>query len=257
VTSAGSLQPSQHVPQAPPPLPASHIVALHLAPGAVFSVFLWLLAGLFTQHGLTGYLAELIAIPICLAPLLAGIMRFWSRRAGEAGSVTGALTYRERGTIRDYVVWPILLYAFWGLCSLLILPLVGRLETWGFGWFPSQLRTATLLHGVALSAPAQRHVTFVLAILLSGGLAPLVEEAYFRGFLLPRMRHWGRMAPVASALLFGLYHFFTPWNLPAVLVAFLPVAFVVQARKNFRISLVVHVLFNLTGVLALFLGPAA
>ena len=78
-----------------------------------------------------------------------------------------------------------------------------------------------------------------------------MEEAYFRGFLLPRMRHWGRMAPVANALLFGLYHFFTPWNLPAVFVAF-----VVQARKNFRISLVVHVLFNLTGVLTLFLGLA-
>ena len=83
-----------------------------------------------------------------------------------------------------------------------------------------------------------------------------MEEAYFRGFLLPRMRHWGRMAPVANALLFGLYHFFTPWNLPAVFVAFVPVAFVVQARKNFRISLVVHVLFNLTGVLTLFLGLA-
>jgi membrane protease YdiL (CAAX protease family) len=248
---------SERVPQAPPALPASHLIALHLAPGVVFSAFLWLLAALFTRHGLTAYLAELIAIPMCLAPLLAGIVRFWSRRPGEAGSVMGALTYRERGTVRDYVVWPILLYALWGLCSLVILPLVGRLETWGFGWFPAQLHTAALLGGVAASAPAQRHVTFVLAVLLSGGLAPLVEEAYFRGFLLPRMRHWGPTAPVANALLFGVYHFFTPWNLPAVFVAFLPLAFVVQARKNFRISLVVHALFNLTGVLTLFLGASA
>jgi membrane protease YdiL (CAAX protease family) len=248
------MQPSERVPQAPPTLPAHHLIALHLAPGVAFSAFLWLLSGLFTRHGLTAYLAELIAIPVCLAPLLAGVVRFWSRRPGEAGSVMRAITYRERGTVKDYVVWPVLLYAFWGLCSLLILPLVGLLETRGFGWFPSQLHTPALLGGVAASAPAQRHVTFVLAILFSGGLAPLVEEAYFRGFLLPRMRHWGRMAPVANALLFGVYHFFTPWNLPAVFVAFLPVAFVVQARKNFRISLVVHVMFNLTGVLTLFLG---
>ena len=242
--------------QAPPTLRASHLIALHLVPGVVFSTFLWLLSGLFTRHGLTAYLAELIAIPVCLAPLLAGIVRFWSRRPNEAGSILGALTYREPGSVRDYVMWPILLYVCWGLCSLVILPLVGRLETWGFGWFPSQLHTTALLGGVAASGAAQRHVTFVLAILLSGGLAPLVEEAYFRGFLLPRMQHWGRMAPVANALLFGIYHFFTPWNLPAVFVAFLPVAFVVQARKNFRISLVVHVLFNLTGVLTLFLRAA-
>jgi membrane protease YdiL (CAAX protease family) len=250
------VEPSEQVPQAPPTLPAHHLVALHLAPGLVFSAFLWLLSGLFTRHGLTAYLAELIAIPICLVPLLAGIMAVWSRRPGEAGSVVRAIAYRERGTVSDYVLWPVLLYACWALCSLVILPLVGLLETWGFGWFPAQLHTSALLGGVAASAAAQRHVTFVLAILLSGGLAPLVEEAYFRGFLLPRMRHWGRIAPFANALLFGVYHFFTPWNLPAVFVAFLPVAFVVQARKNFRISLVVHALFNLTGVLTLFLGLA-
>ena len=68
------------------------------------------------------------------------------------------------------------------------------------------------------------------------------------------MRRWGSFAPVANAFLFGLYHFFTPWNLPAVFVAFVPIAFVVQARKNFRIGLVVHAMFNLTGVLTLFLS---
>ena len=109
-----------------------------------------------------------------------------------------------------------------------------------------------MVSGVASSPPVQRRVTLVLAIFLSGLLAPVVEEAYFRGFLLPRMKHLGRLAPVLSALLFGVYHFFTPWSLPIIFVAFLPIACVVQARQNFRIGVVVHAMFNLVGVVTVF-----
>jgi membrane protease YdiL (CAAX protease family) len=223
----------------------------------VFSAFVIVLSDTFTEHGLTAYLAELIAIPVCLVPMFAGVVRLWSRRSGEAGSMVGAITYRARGTVADYLLWPILLYAFWAVCSLGVVPLSGFLEARLFGWFPSQLSTHALVSGVASAPPLQRHATLVLAILFSGGLAPLAEEAYFRGFLLPRMRHWGRMAPVASGFLFGLHHFFTPWSLPAIFVAFVPIAYVVQERKNFRIGLVVHAMFNLTGVLTVFLGGAA
>ncbi len=105
-----------------------------------------------------------------------------------------------------------------------------------------------MVSGVASSPPVQRHLTLVLAIFLSGLLAPLIEETYFRGFLLPRMKHLRWLAPVLSALMFGVYHFFTPWGLPVIFVAFLPIAFVVQARQNFRIGVVVHAMFNLMGV---------
>ena len=134
----------------------------------------------------------------------------------------------------------------------MIVPLSNHLEAWYLTWFPAQLGSHAIVRGVVSSTPLQRRVTLVLAIVLSGAVAPLVEEAYFRGFLLPRMKHLGWLAPVLSAFLFGLYHFFTPWSLPVIFVAFLPIAFVVQARHNFRIGVVVHAMFNLMGVLILF-----
>lgn len=239
----------------PPKLPAHYLVGLHLAPGIVFSAFLFVLAGIFAQHGLTAYLAELISIPACLMPLLIGIIFLSNCRSSNARPIIRAITYRERGTVGDYMLWPILLYICWALNSLLVIPLTTGLETRFFGWFPTRLTTHSMISDVAASPPAQRHATFVLAILLSGVLAPLVEEAYFRGFLLPRMSHLGWMAPVINAFLFGLYHFFSPWSLPIIFVAFVPVAFIVQARKNFRIGFVVHAMFNLTGVFTLFLHP--
>jgi CAAX protease family protein len=241
-------------PTDPPQLGVPHVILLHLAPGVVFTAFLIVVSRVFTEHGLTAYMAELIAIPVCLVPVLAGVVRLWSRRTEGERSIVQAITYRRPGGVTDYLLLPVLLYACWAVCSLVVVPLTSYLEAHLFGWFPAQLGTHALVTGVASSPRGQRYATLVLAILLSGGLAPLAEEAYFRDYLLPRMRRWGSLAPVVNALLFGLYHFFTPWNLPAVFVAFVPIAFVVQARKNFRIGLVVHAMFNLTGVLTLFLG---
>jgi uncharacterized protein len=231
---------------------APSLILLHLAPGVVFTASFYFLSRVLIQRCLTAYLAELILVPTCLVPVLMGIVFLWTRRAGEKGSMWRAITYCDKGTVSDYVIWPVLLYACWGVCSLVLFALVGDLEVRFFSWFPDQLRTRAMISAVRASPSAQRQITGVLAFLLSGLLAPLAEEAYFRGFLLPRMRHWGWMAPVGNAFLFGLYHFFSPWALPSIFLAFLPVAFVVQAKRNFRIGLVVHSLFNLTGVWTLF-----
>ena len=228
------------------------LLALHLAPGVLFSSALVAVSNAFVHHGLTAYLAELVLIPACLAPTLLVIMWWWTRRTSEGDGLSRVIPYSAPGSVADYVGWPILLYVVWGLLSLVLVSFATWWEGHFFAWFPPQLGTNALIDGVAHASPEARQVTLVLAILFSGFLAPLVEEAYFRGFLLPRMANRGWMAPVLSAFLFGLYHFFTPWSLPIIFVAFLPVAFVVRVRKNFRISMVLHMLFNLTGVITLF-----
>jgi membrane protease YdiL (CAAX protease family) len=247
---------SANIPQQPAKLTPVAIVGYHLVPGIVFSGLLIVLSRVFIQHGLTAYLAELVLVPTCLLPMLVGTMLVSAKRLGPGLSLRRVIAYDAPGTISDYVAWPILLFLCWGLASLAVVPLGARLETWYLTWFPTRLGSHALVSGVTSAPPGQRHLTLLLAILFSGLLAPVVEEAYFRGFLLPRMRHLGWLAAVLSAFLFGLYHFFSPWSVPLILVAFLPVAWVVQAKGNFRIGVVVHAMFNLMGVLTLFFGSA-
>jgi membrane protease YdiL (CAAX protease family) len=79
-------------------------------------------------------------------------------------------------------------------------------------------------------------------------VAPVVEEIYFRGFLLAKMESMGAVAPVANAFLFAIYHFYFPWNVPAIFLGFLPIAYAVWKRKNLAISVVTHMAINLLGV---------
>jgi membrane protease YdiL (CAAX protease family) len=50
-------------------------------------------------------------------------------------------------------------------------------------------------------------------------LSPVVEELFFRGLLLPRMRTaCGKGDVVANGVLFGLYHLHQPWSIPASVI---------------------------------------
>ena len=224
------------------------LIVLHLGPGIGFTALLIWVSQVFVQHGLTAYLAEVLLVPLILTPMLAGIVLLWNARQGEGLSLIRSLTYRKHGSVRDYVLWPTLLYLMWVGGSFVTVPLSDALQQLCLAWFPHQLTTEAMFAGLEATPPGLRMPTLLAGVLCSGLVAPLVEEAYFRGFLLPRMRHLGLAAPALSAFLFGLYHFFSPWSLPVIFLAFLPVAYVVQATGNYRIAVVVHAMLNLTGV---------
>jgi hypothetical protein len=52
------------------------LIALPLAPGLIFGGVFFVLSRIFISSGLTGYLALLVTIPVCLAPVEIGVMLF-------------------------------------------------------------------------------------------------------------------------------------------------------------------------------------
>jgi membrane protease YdiL (CAAX protease family) len=206
----------------------------------------------FIQHGLTGYLALLISIPVCLAPIELGVMILWTARFTGRRSFLEAVIYNRAGSAADYIALPFFLFASLGVLSIVVYPLSQYLQTNLTGWLPAWTTQEALIQGLVSISPSQRWITIGLAILLSGFVAPIVEELYFRGFLLPRMQHWGWAAPVLNSLLFAIYHFYFPENVPGIFVAFLPISYVVMAKKNWRIGAIVHILSNLWGVYSVF-----
>lgn len=55
-----------------------------------------------------------------------------------------------------------------------------------------------------------------------------VEELYFRGYLLSRMSNLGVWAPLINVILWAaLIHLGQPWDIPAFILGFLPLVYVV------------------------------
>ncbi len=61
----------------------------------------------------------------------------------------------------------------------------------------------------------------------------------------------GGWAPFVNAVLFSLYHFFTPWQNPGRILGLLPMVYAVWWKRNVYIGIAVHCLGNLVAMLAL------
>lgn len=72
----------------------------------------------------------------------------------------------------------------------------------------------------------------------------LVEELYFRAWLLPKMQNLGAASWVVNGLAFAFYHMFQLWLLPQILPLSLFMAFVVYKTKSIWPAFVIHLLVN-------------
>jgi hypothetical protein len=95
-----------------------------------------------------------------------------------------------------------------------------------------------------------------LGLFLSGLVAPVVEELYFRGYLLPRIPVSGKLAPVTNAALHSAYHFYAPWNFLSFFLGFLPLAYYFRLRGNLLPTVITHALFNSVGLIVLLAGSS-
>jgi uncharacterized protein len=72
-----------------------------------------------------------------------------------------------------------------------------------------------------------------------------VEELYFRGFLLPRMKYAGRGTTPLHSLLFALYHVvWLPWRLVSLTIGIMPLVIVVRRTRNIYVGMIAHLMLN-------------
>jgi membrane protease YdiL (CAAX protease family) len=176
-----------------------------------------------------------------------GILKVSSRRR-RPGEPTIAL--RRVPTVAATLGWAMVIICAAAAAFLLTRPVTAWLErtlfqNWPDSWKP-QLGTAGGYSDSALLWTA------VLVLVGSVLIAPVVEEAYFRGFLLPRMPvRLGRTAPLAHAVLFAFYHVWTLWLTPTRILAVLPLTYITLRTRSILPAVVAHVVLNLIDVMVI------
>lgn len=93
-----------------------------------------------------------------------------------------------------------------------------------------------------ISGPVDAVATIGVAVIL----APLLEEALFRGVLLQGLarRYGPRSATVWTAVFFALFHFYNPWQVVPTFFLGVVLAWLVLTTRSLAASIVVHAAFN-------------
>ncbi len=227
------VSPEQHS------LPRS--IVLHLLPGAALFAFVLVAAAL----GLPAILALLVGIALVVVPIELGYLVYQGRRGTGRWSVWEVVDYREPLPARRIALWAVPLVAwFIVMLFLSVAVLDERIADGLFSWYPESVREFASFEGDSTYATWVVVVVFAAAFAINGILGPVVEELYFRGHLLPRIDRFGRGAPVLNAVLFSLYHFWTPWQNIGRILGLLPWIYTVWRKRSLALSMAIHISVN-------------
>lgn len=221
---------------------------LHLMPGFVISMIYIILVPSMNKLGIPPFLVLMILVLVLLIPFELGYIFYQAKKKNGSFSLEGIVVFRQPMPVWQVVVMSLLLLAWGYFVSLIVFrPLEKPIINTFFSWVPDVYFFETFVNHLDQYAKSVLIITSIVGILLNGLFGPIVEELYFRGFLLPRISRFGRWAPLLHTVLFALYHFFTPWQNLLRILAFLPISYSVWWKKNIYLGMIVHCLMNLIG----------
>ena len=228
----------------PHTLPIS--VLLHLTPGLLCAAGYLALIPMARAWGLPSAAALGASALLVTGPLLLGLLTVASRQKSQRG--TPVIALRRVPRTRAIIGWAAVIVSCAAAGFVLAKPVNGWVEhtlfsAWPDAWKP-QPGTAGGYSDDALLWTA------VLILTGSAIVAGVLEEAYFRGFLLPRMpAALGRTGPAAHTILFALYHVWTPWLAPTRILGILPLTYITLHIRSILPATVAHITLNLIDVI--------
>ena len=222
-------------------------ILYHLYPGVFITAAFILITPYVINCGYPPQLAMLLLIILVAVPvMLIHLLRVKRTEQLKRVWLVNGLTCRiNSGRLTIYVVLLVAAaFVIWGITQPLDKWIAGHFFKWLPKWY-----TVQDFGGYPHS---KVKLTLILNLLLNGLVAPLVEEFYFRGYLLPRMKAWGKHAFLVNAVLFSLYHFWQPYVYLTLIMALLPMTWLASRTRDLRLSVLTHALMNLLGALLSF-----
>jgi membrane protease YdiL (CAAX protease family) len=217
-------------------------IILHLFPGILIGGFYFLVRQPVQEFGYPSIFALMLALVFILVPVELGYLLYQGKQKTGRYTLENIISYRVSIPWWQYIVWVLIVLVVTGVIFTGLKPLENILMDKLFFWVP------TLDSGLDGNySKTALIVTYVTMLVFGGIVAPLVEELYFRGYLLARMP--GKYAAVFHSFLFAAYHMWTPWMIVSRTVGVLPQIIAVK-KKNIYIGIIVHVLVNLIDVIA-------
>lgn len=228
-------------------LSKTRAVLFHLYPGVIITACFAVLTPLLLSYHLPPQFSILIIIAIVALPLFSFHLNN-ARKEEQKNTIAEINGYRNKLSTGKLVLYisglVIFMFIVWGLTQPLNKIITQKVFNWLPEWYTVQDFTGYSREIII--------VTLILNLLVNGLIAPLAEEYYFRGYLLPRMASWGNGSFLINAILFSLYHFWQPYIYLTLLIALLPLSWAVWKTKDLRVGIYTHCALNIIGALASF-----
>ena len=217
-------------------------IILHLYPGILIGIFYFLIRQPVQKFGYPSIFALILAIIFVLVPVELGYLLLKGKQSTGRYSLVGLISYRTPISWWQSIIWVLIVFIAIGAIFTVFKPVDNILMDKLFFWIP------TLDIGLdGIYSKTALIVTYSTMLIFGVIVGPLVEELYFRGYLLARIPV--KYSELFHSFLFAVYHVFTPWMVISRTVGMLPLIIAVK-KKNIYIGIAVHILLNSFDVIA-------
>ena len=221
-------------------------IALHLLPGVLLLVFFVIAVPSVEHSGLPLRFAAMLGVFLVLIPFELGVLFYEGKRRNGRFSLRGIVVYRERIPLWQYFLWIPLLVVWSSIWALLLSPFGDFLIKTVFSWLP-----AWFIYSDNSGTSRIILVVMVTVYGIANVSAAIVEDLYFRGYLMPRLSSLKGWSPLVNTVLFALQHFLTPWQQPFIILGVLPQAYLVSKKRNIYLGILAHSILNLLSTILL------
>jgi len=228
-------------------LSVPQILLLTFVP-AILYLLSFILLTILLKDMLPPYLLCLIGIVLVMVPFQLGVILYTSKKEFGDYSLKSALKYTRKIPKLSFIL-SVIFSIVWA--AVLFSVLQGFEHNFMFqtifSFVPDYFKLGDFPNQRSLYSTTVLKITCVSGLILNGLVAPIVEELYFRGFMLPRISQFGRYSPLVITVLFSLYHLFSPWENITRIIAMYPYNHLVWKNKNIYIGIIAHCFVNLVG----------
>jgi hypothetical protein len=224
-------------------------ILLHLLPGILLLLFFILAVPIVKNLGLPIRFADMLGVLLVLIPFQLGVLFYEGKKRNGRFSLRGVVVYRERIPLWQYFLWVPLLVVWSSIWALLLSPFGGFLIKTVFSWLP-----AWFIYSDNSGTSRIILVVMVTVYGIANVSAAIVEELYFRGYLMPRLSRLKGWAPLVNTVLFAFQHFLTPWQQPFIILGVLPQAYLVSKKRNIYLGILAHSILNLLSTILLIMS---
>jgi membrane protease YdiL (CAAX protease family) len=219
-------------------------IAYHLYPGILITLGFIVLGPIAIRNGYPPQFGMLIAIIFMALPVL-GLHLLKAKKEEGVQKISELIGLKNRiHPVRLFLYaigLVILAFLLWGVTQPLDIYISKRIFSWLPPWF-----TVQNFNGYNHD---KIRTTLLLNIFLNGIIAPFAEKVYFRGYLLPRVNTWGKSSFAVNTVLFSIYHFWQPYVYLTLILALLPMNYLVWKTNDIRLGILTHSLLNITGAI--------
>ncbi|MFO7525391.1 MAG: CPBP family intramembrane glutamic endopeptidase [Ignavibacteriaceae bacterium] len=216
-------------------------IILHLFPGIITGLAYFLLVPVVNELGYPSVIALIIAGIIALVPFEFGVLYYQKKRTGKS-FFNGVIKYCKPIPLWQYFLWIPIIFLSAGIIFSVFNNLNLDINEL-FSWIPDEY---ILGNGLTNEYTKQKLlITYSLFFVFIVIVFPVIEELYFRGYLLPRMpAKLGGFTTISHSALFALYHTWTPWLFVTRTLAVFPLIFIVKRKENIWVGIIAHCLLN-------------